>query len=132
MAAFEYGVGDVIVTYENELLARIAQGVKYEVIIPKDTILIENPAAVVDKYADEHGTREASEALVDFLTTQKAQEVFAKYGFRPVNEQVYAENADRYPVPEGLFGIDYLGGWDEVKATLYSKKGVWYQVLAGI
>ncbi|MEK4063056.1 MULTISPECIES: sulfate ABC transporter substrate-binding protein [unclassified Paenibacillus] len=132
MAAFEYGVGDVIVTYENELLARIAQGVNYEVIIPQNTILIENPAAVVDKYADEHGTREAAEALVEFLTTRGAQEVFAEYGFRPVNEQVYAENADHYPVPAGLFDIQYLGGWDEVRSTLYAKRGVWYQVLAGI
>lgn len=132
MAAFEYGVGDVIVTYENELLARIAQGVKYEVIIPENTILIENPAAVVDKYADEHGTREASEALVDYLTTPEAQEVFAKFGFRPVNEQVYAEHESQYPVPAGLFDISYLGGWEEVRTTLYSKRGIWYQVLAGI
>lgn len=132
MAAFEYGVGDVIVTYENELLARIAEGVQYEVIIPENTILIENPAAVVDKYTDEHGTRQAAEALVDYLTTQEAQEVFAKYGFRPVNEQVYADNADHYPVPAGLFDIQYLGGWEEVRSTLYAKRGVWYQVLAGI
>ncbi|WP_238652540.1 sulfate ABC transporter substrate-binding protein [Paenibacillus piscarius] len=132
MAAFEYGVGDVIVTYENELLARIAQGVKYEVILPRDTILIENPAAVVDKYADEHGTREAAEALVDYLTTPEAQEIFAKFGFRPVNQQVYAEHQDRYPVPAGLFDISYLGGWEEVRTTLYSKRGIWYQVLAGI
>lgn len=132
MAAFEYGVGDVIVTYENELLARIAQGVKYEVIIPQNTILIENPAAVVDKYADEHGTREASEALVDYLTTPEAQEVFAKFGFRPVNEQVYAEHESQYPIPAGLFDISYLGGWEEVRTTLYSKRGIWYQVLAGI
>lgn len=132
MAAFEYGVGDVIVTYENELLARIAQGVKYEVVIPDDTILIENPAAVLDKYVDERGTRQASEALVDYLTSREAQEVFAKYGFRPVNEAVYAEHEDSYPVPAGLFDIDYLGGWDKVRSTLYSKRGVWYQVLAGI
>lgn len=132
MAAFEYGVGDVIVTYENELLARIAQGVKYEVIIPSNTILIENPAAVVDKYADEHGTRVAAEALVDFLITPQAQEVFAQYGFRPVDKQVYAENKSRYPDPSGLFDISYLGGWDEVRSTLYSKRGIWYQVLAGI
>lgn len=132
MAAFEYGVGDVIVTYENELLARIAKGVKYEVIIPKDTILIENPAAVVDKYADEHGTHQAADALVDFLTTPQAQEVFAKYGFRPVDKKVYAEHEDRYPVPAGLFDINYLGGWDKVRSTLYSKRGIWYQVLAGI
>ncbi|WP_340021809.1 sulfate ABC transporter substrate-binding protein [Paenibacillus sp. FSL K6-1096] len=132
MAAFEYGVGDVIVTYENELLARIAQGVKYEVVIPRDTILIENPAAVVDKYADEHGTRAAAEALVDYLTTPEAQEIFAKFGFRPVNQQVYAEHKDRYPVPAGLFDIGYLGGWEEVRTTLYAKRGIWYQVLAGI
>jgi sulfate/thiosulfate-binding protein len=132
MAAFEYGVGDVIVTYENELLARIAQGVKYEVIIPQNTILIENPAAVVDKYADEHGTRKAAEALVDYLTTPEAQEVFAKFGFRPVNQQVYAEHESQYPVPAGLFDISYLGGWEEVRTTLYSKRGIWYQVLAGI
>ncbi|SET94669.1 sulfate ABC transporter substrate-binding protein [Paenibacillus sp. NFR01] len=132
MAAFEYGVGDVIVTYENELLARIAQGVKYEVILPEDTILIENPAAVVDKYAAEHGTTKAAEALVDFMSTREAQEVFAKYGFRPVDQTVLAEHKDRYPVPAGLFDIQYLGGWDEVRNTLYSKRGVWYQVLAGI
>ncbi|AIQ62905.1 sulfate ABC transporter substrate-binding protein [Paenibacillus stellifer] len=132
MAAFEYGVGDVIVTYENELLARIAQGVKYEVVIPKNTILIENPAAVVDKYVDKHGTRAAAEAFVNFLMTPEAQEVFAKHGFRPVDQNVYKENASRFPVPEGLFDISYLGGWNEVRSTLYSKKGVWYQVLAGI
>ncbi|MBT2292310.1 sulfate ABC transporter substrate-binding protein [Paenibacillus albidus] len=132
MAAFEYGVGDVIVTYENELLARIAKGVPYEIIIPRDTILIENPAAVVDKYADARGTREAAEALVDFLLTPQAQEVFAKHGFRPVDEQVYAANASRYPKPADLFDIHYLGGWDKVRSTLYSKRGIWYQVLAGI
>lgn len=132
MAAFEYGVGDVIVTYENELLARIAKGVKYEVVIPKDTILIENPAAVVDQYADKHGTREAAEAFVDFLMTPEAQQIFADNGFRPVDQAVYEANKSKFPVPEGLFDIGYLGGWDEVRSTLYSKRGVWYQVLAGI
>lgn len=83
MAAFEYGVGDVIVTYENELLARIAEGVKYEVVIPKNTILIENPAAVVDKYADKHGTRAAADALVDYLTTPQAGRYSPSSAFVP-------------------------------------------------
>ncbi len=82
MAAFEYGVGDVVVTYENELLARIRQGQKYDVIIPKYTIKIENPAAVVDKYADQHGTRKVAEAFVEYLRSKEAQTVFAEYGFR--------------------------------------------------
>ncbi|MCC3375567.1 sulfate ABC transporter substrate-binding protein [Cohnella sp. REN36] len=131
MAAFEYGVGDVIVTYENEILARQAQGVDYEIVRPERTILIENPAAVVERNAKEHGVTEVAQAFVAYLHSAAAQEVFAKHGFRPVEMTVAARWKDRFPEPAGLFGIDYLGGWKEVKNTLYSKRGIWYQVLAG-
>ncbi|MHA7964534.1 sulfate ABC transporter substrate-binding protein [Paenibacillus sp. CAU 1782] len=132
MAAFEYGVGDVIVTYENELLARISKGIPYDIVIPESTIRIQNPAAVVDKNADKHGTREVAEAFVAFLHSPEAQRKFVEYGFRAVNEEVAKETADRYVVPSGLFDISYLGGWDYVRETLYSKRGVWYQVLADL
>ncbi|WP_411349356.1 sulfate ABC transporter substrate-binding protein [Paenibacillus sp. WLX2291] len=132
MAAFEYGVGDVIVTYENELLARMAKGAQYDLVIPDDTIQIENPAAVVDSYVDKHGTRKVAEAFLNYLYTPEAQEIFAKHGFRPVDENVFKTHAAEYPIPSGLFDINYLGGWDEVRSTLYSKRGIWYQVLAGI
>ncbi|MDO3408681.1 sulfate ABC transporter substrate-binding protein [Saccharibacillus sp. CPCC 101409] len=132
MAAFEYGVGDALVTYENELLARIAKGAKYEVVVPDDTILIENPAAVVDANVDKHGTREVAEAFLDFLWSAEAQRVFAENGFRPVDPEVYKEFAKNYPNPKGMFDIEYLGGWGEVREELYSKRGVWYQVLAGV
>lgn len=131
MAAFEYGVGDVIVTYENELLARIAQGVKYDIVMPSSTILIENPAAVVSRNADRHGVREVADAFIEFLLGEEAQRLFAEHGFRPVNAAVAEQNSERFPEPDGLFDIAYLGGWDEVRETLYSKRGVWYQVLAG-
>ena len=132
MAAFEYGVGDALVTYENELVARIKQGAKYEIVVPDDTILIENPAAVVDANVDKHGTREVAEAFLDFLWSSEAQQVFAENGFRPTDQAVYAKFEQDYPVPPGLFDIKYLGGWSEVRETLYSKRGIWYQVLAGI
>lgn len=131
MAAFEYGVGDVIVTYENELLARIQKGIPYEIVVPKDTILIENPAAVVDKNVDKHGTRAVAEAFIKYLISEEAQRVFVKHGFRPVNETVAEESKSQFIVPEGLFDISYLGGWEEAREHLYAKRGVWYQVLAG-
>ncbi|RKP53859.1 sulfate ABC transporter substrate-binding protein [Cohnella endophytica] len=131
MAAFEYGVGDVIVTYENELLARIAQGVKYDIVVPPSTILIENPAAVVDRNADRHGVREVADAFIEYLYSDAAQKLFAEHGFRPVREELASSLDSQFPVPRDLFTIDYLGGWDRVKETLYSKRGVWYQVLAG-
>ncbi|KRE48762.1 sulfate ABC transporter substrate-binding protein [Paenibacillus sp. Soil522] len=132
MAAFEYGVGDVIVTYENELLARKKKGVDYDIVVPKSTILIENPAAVVDKNADKHGSRKVAEAFIAYLQSDEAQRLFVEHGFRSVDEKVAAESKERYEVPEGLFDISYLGGWPEVRKNLYSKKGVWYQVLADI
>jgi len=132
MAAFEYGVGDVIVTYENELLARIAKGVPYDIVIPQDTILIENPAAVIDANVDKHGTREVAEAFVDYLYSEEAQTVLMDYGFRPANEALASAAEAQFTVPQGLFDIDYLGGWPEVRELLYSRKGVWYQVLAGL
>ncbi|GGN92758.1 sulfate ABC transporter substrate-binding protein [Saccharibacillus kuerlensis] len=132
MAAFEYGVGDALVTYENELIARNNQGAKYEVVIPDDTILIENPAAVVDENVDKRGTREVAEAFLDFLWSAEAQQIFAEDGFRPVDPAVYAKFEANYPEPPGLFDIEYLGGWSEVRETLYAKRGIWYEVLAGI
>lgn len=132
MAAFEYGVGDVIVTYENELLARIAQGVAYDIVIPDDTILIENPAVVVDRYASERGTTDVAEAFIAYLRSPEAQDIFVKYGFRPVEESVAERTKGMFTEPPGLFDIEYLGGWDHVRETLYSKRGIWYQVLAGI
>ncbi|MFB9324813.1 sulfate ABC transporter substrate-binding protein [Paenibacillus aurantiacus] len=132
MAAFEYGVGDVIVTYENELLARLKQGVKYSIVVPESTILIENPAAVVDVNVDKHGTREVAQAFVDYMHGEEAQRVFAEYGFRPVNETVAKEIAGKFETPPKLFDISYLGGWPEVREKLYSPKGIWYQVLAGL
>jgi sulfate/thiosulfate-binding protein len=131
MAAFEYGVGDVIVTYENELLARITQGVKYDIVVPRSTILIENPVAVVERNAKRHGVREVADAFVQYLYTEEVQKLFAKHGFRPVLEQLATQMQEDFPQPPELFTIEYLGGWDEVRDTIYSKRGIWYQVLAG-
>lgn len=132
MAAFEYGVGDVIVTYENELIARKNKGIEYEIIIPNDTILIENPIAIVDRHVEKHGNRAVAEAFVQFLYTDEAQRVFMEHGFRPITENIAAEAAALFKQPAGLFDIEYLGGWNYVRELLYSNRGIWYQVLADL
>ncbi|MBN3523316.1 sulfate ABC transporter substrate-binding protein [Paenibacillus apiarius] len=132
MAAFEYGVGDVIVTYENEILSRKREGIAYGMVIPKHTILIENPAVVVERYAKKHGTEDVARAFVTYLREAKAQQLFAEAGFRPVHEETAHAMERKYPIPEGLFSIGDMGGWSQVKETLYSKRGIWYEVLAGI
>ena len=49
-------------------------------MIPDDTILIENPAAVTTEAQDP----EAAQALLDFILTDEGQQIFADYGYRPV------------------------------------------------
>src|SRR4026209_2095163 len=54
ITTFEKGVGDVAITYENEVLVGQKAGIKYELVLPSSTIQIDNPAAVVDTYVDKH------------------------------------------------------------------------------
>ena len=129
VTTFENGFGDVLLTYENEALLRQKQGKDFPYIIPDATILIENPIAVVDKYVDKHGNRKAAEAFVDFVMSEEAQRSFARYGFRPVNEEILEEFKNQYPVPPLLFDISYLGGWEKVSEHIYGPEGVWAQII---
>ncbi|ASS75507.1 sulfate ABC transporter substrate-binding protein [Tumebacillus algifaecis] len=131
MTTFESGTGDVVVTYENELLARVKEGAKYTIVVPTHTIKIENPVAIIDKNVDKHGTREVAEAFVSFLYTKEAQTIFAESGFRPVDPDVAQSFSNQYQTPPGLFEIAYLGGWSKVRHDLYGEGALWDQILAG-
>jgi sulfate/thiosulfate-binding protein len=128
VTTFERGIGDALVTYENELLLRKLQGREIPFIVPDATILIENPATVVDRNVDKHGVRELAEAFVAYLHSDEAQRAFARYGFRPVSDTVEREFAAAYPVPPMLFDISYLGGWTKARESLYGADGVWTRI----
>ena len=125
---FEKGIGDVAITYENEVLVGRQAGINYELVLPASTIRIDNPVAIVDTYVDKHGTREVAEAFVDFLFTKEAQEIFAKYGLRSPDEEVAAATADQFPPITDLFSIDEFGGWSDATPTFFGEQGIFYQV----
>ncbi len=129
---FEKGIGDVAITYENEVLVGRQAGLNYELVIPASTIRIDNPAAVVDTYVDKHGTREVAEAFVDFLFTKEAQQIFAKYGLRSPDEEVARATADQYPPVPDLFTIDEFGGWSEATPTFFGEQGIFYNVFGQV
>ena len=126
---YEKGVGDVAVTYENEVLVGKQAGQNYEYVIPRSTILIENPAAIVDKNVDKHGVREVAEAFINFLWTEEAQRAYAKYGLRPLDQKVAQEVKAQFPPVEDLWRIDYLGGWNRVTTEIYGPQGVYTRVI---
>ena len=129
---FEKGIGDVAITYENEVLVGQQAGQTYQLILPASTIQIDNPIAVVDTYADKHGTREVAEAFVDFTFTAEAQQIFAKHGLRSPDPEVAKATSDVYPPIQDLFTIADFGGWKEATPNYFGENGIFYQVFAQV
>jgi sulfate transport system substrate-binding protein len=132
MLTFEKGVGDVIITYENEILVGRQAGNSYDYVIPRSTILIENPIAVVDAYASKRGNLEIARAFVDFCTGAEAQRAFSKYGLRPVDEGVAAEVAASYPPVTDLFTVRDLGDWAGVQKALFDSGAAYDRAMESV
>jgi len=114
---FLSGKGDVLLTYESEAIAAQLKGLKFQYVIPRSTILIENPIAVLKASSN----RDRANDFLRFLRTPSAQQIFADNGYRPVVRSVLRANARRYPSRPGLFTIDQLGlgGWSKVQPRFF-------------
>src|SRR5262245_27204988 len=114
---FNSGKGDVMLAYENEAYFSRMQGLDLQWVIPKTTILIENPIAVTKTSENKN----VANGFLRFLRTPAAQQVFADYGYRPVVKSVENANRKKFPVRPGLFTIDELGlgGWDKVQKRFF-------------
>ena len=119
-AFFNQGQGDVLINYENELILAGLKGKPSDYIVPETNILIENPVAVIDRNVEKHENREIAEAFVEYLFTPAAQREFAKIGFRPVNQVVKQEFAEKYPPVKTLFTVKELGGWDKLQDKFFA------------
>jgi sulfate/thiosulfate transport system substrate-binding protein len=124
---FESGNGDVAITYENEVETAQDAGLPDEAVYPPSTILIQNPAAVVDVNADKHCVREVADAFVEYLHSDEAKEYYRTVGFlRSTDEKVAAKGDKELGLPpiEDLFTVEDFGGWDALDETLFSEQGV--------
>lgn len=113
LEVFEAGKGDVLLSYENEAIAAQRAGQDIDYVIPDQTILIQNPVATVNT-SENPATAKAFEA---FALSPAGQRIFGENGYRPTDPTV-AKQFD-YPAPKGLFTIDDLGGWPEVKSKFF-------------
>lgn len=133
--AFQGGTGDVLLSYENEAIFARASGEDVDYVVPKQNLLIENPAAVTTKAAP------AAQKFLDFAISPEGQGIYAKYGFRPVASvqgvdvgTVKGANdpADPFPKIDELFTIDRtFGGWDAVNTKFFDEKsGIITKIIA--
>lgn len=129
----ERGLGDVLVTWENEaLLATRELGAdRFEIIVPSVSIRAEPPVALIDKVVDKRGTRAVAEAYLQFLYTPRAQEIAAEKGYRPRDPAIVARYRQRFPsLP--LFEIDRnFGGWAKTQKLFFADGGIFDRIYAG-
>ncbi|HWH54257.1 MAG TPA: sulfate ABC transporter substrate-binding protein [Gaiellaceae bacterium] len=127
---FASGKGDVLLTYENEAIYANKKGVHTEYVLPKQTILIENPVAVT-KDGLKHSEVKAFEK---FLWSSKAQKLFADTGYRPVLKSVASSPKYRFKKPKSLFTINSrslgLRGWKSVQYRFFDhSNGIMVKVI---
>jgi sulfate/thiosulfate transport system substrate-binding protein len=113
LQTFLAGRGDVMLAYENEAIFANSKGQDVPYIIPKATIRIENPIAIV-KTSKNKGK---AGAFLAFLRTPKAQKIFGENGYRPVVPSVLKHF--KFPVRPWLFTIKSLGGWAKVDKQFF-------------
>ncbi|WP_020563918.1 sulfate ABC transporter substrate-binding protein [Methylosarcina fibrata] len=125
------GIGDVLLTWENEAylaIKELGEG-QVDIVVPPTSVLAETPVAVVDGVADKHGTRDLAEAYLQFLYSPVGQKLAAKHYYRP-SEPKYADPADiaRFPKLERFRVDDVFGGWDNVQEEHFDDNGIFDQI----
>jgi len=116
LQTFLAGRGDVFLAYENEALFAQKKGQSVQFVIPKATILIENPVAVTS--TSKH--KPQAQAFLTFLRTKPAQRIFAENGCRPVIKGV--TQGLNFPNRPQLFTIKYVGGWAKVEKKFFDPR----------
>ena len=127
---FASGKGDVLLTYENEAIYANKKGVHTQYVLPKQTILIENPVALT-KSGLKHSE---AKAFLKFLWSSKAQKLFGDTGYRPVLKSVASSAKYRFKQPKSLFTINSkalgLRGWKSVQYRFFDhSSGIMVKVI---
>jgi len=124
------GIGDVLVTFENEaMLAAQELGDQFEIIYPSLSIEAPAPVAIVEPIVVKHENRKAAEAYLSFLYSHEGQEIIAKHYFRPRDAAVLSANASRFPAVRTFTVEGLLGGWAEAQAKHFADGGIYDQII---
>src|SRR4051794_4279545 len=117
---FLSGKGDVLITYESEALASRGAGQDIQYVIPRQSLLIELPIAVLK----DSPNKATANTFLRYLKTTPAQELFAQNGFRPVVTSVLEKHRSQYPNRPGIFKVDdkIIGGWRHADDVWFDAK----------
>jgi sulfate/thiosulfate-binding protein len=123
-ATFLAGEGDVLLTFEAESITANQAGSNIQYIIPKQTMLVQLPIAVIQNSPNEY----PANLFIQYLKQTPAQVVFGQKGFRPVNPA--AAKQFKFPVRPGEITINdpVLGGYVAAQARWFATGGLMDQI----
>lgn len=124
------GVGDVLVTFENEaiLIGEEVGADKFDVVYPSISIDASAPVALVKSVTAKRGSGAVAKEYLDFLYSPKGQEIIAKHHFRPRNAVVLAKYKNEFPPIKTFTVEEKLGGWAKVRNEHFSDGGIFDQI----
>ena len=126
----ERGIGDVLLTWENEAHLALKEfgADKLEIVTPSISILAEPPVTVVDSVVDKKGTRTVAEAYLNFLYSDEAQDIIGKNFYRPSSDKAAQKYAKQFAKLKLLSIDDSFGGWTKAQKTHFADGGVFDQI----
>lgn len=125
-------LGDVLLAWENEAYLSIAEfgDDAFDIVVPPQSILAEPPVALVDKNADENGTRKVAEAYLEYLYSPEGQALASKHFYRPSKPEIVPADQKREFPQLQLVTIDdpIFGGWAKAQPYHFGDGGTFDQI----
>ena len=130
MTFTERGIGDVLITWENEAFLALKElgADKYKIVVPSLSIRAEPPVTVVDKNVDKRGTRKVAEAYLQYLYSPEGQDIIGRNYYRPTDEAVAKKYAQQFPKVNLITIDEVFGGWTKAQKTHFADGGVFDQI----
>jgi sulfate/thiosulfate-binding protein len=134
LSSFLAGNGDVLLAYESDSIEAKAAGDDVDYVVPNDTLLIQNPAAIPT------GASSKAQSFLNFQLSKAGQTLYAQAGFRPVISGIHTDvkgandPSNPYPAVPHLYTIDKdFGGWDKANSEFFDDTtGVITKIIAGL
>lgn len=133
MTFTQRGIGDVLITWENEAFLAIQElgSGQFEIVTPPHSILAEPPVTLVDKVVDKKKTRIVAQAYLEYLYSEVGQDLAAKHGYRPRLDSVIQKYTSRFPTIALFTVTDVFGGWQRAQKVHFADGGIFDQIYEG-
>ena len=126
----ENGQGDVLISWENEALATVKEYPNdFEIVYPTVSILAQPTVAVVDKIAKKNGNFQISQKYLEYLYSDKAQNIIAQSGYRPYNKEILEKYKDKFNLNMKLTTIKDFGGWKKVYEKFFEEGKIFDKII---